>query len=221
MSSTTTLRTVLVAVDYSENSKAALTKALELGGARPDANLHVIHVVEGPPPVDHRVWTPISELGLELDEARLHELVSECVSDFERENATRVLGFETHVVRGDAAEQITRLAVDIDADLLLIGAHAGHWFLRRFIGSVTEHLVRTSPCPVMVVPALAVENEAPQLAPACPRCIEARRASQGRELWCEDHQHHHGRRHTFHQGDRNDQAHSSNSLLIRTWGYGA
>jgi hypothetical protein len=32
--------------------------------------------------------------------------------------------------------------------------------------------------------------------------VETRRSSQGAEFWCEQHRERHGRRHTYHQGDR-------------------
>jgi hypothetical protein len=37
---------------------------------------------------------------------------------------------------------------------------------------------------------------------ACPKCVEARKASGGQELWCEQHKEPHGRRHTYHYEER-------------------
>jgi nucleotide-binding universal stress UspA family protein len=53
--------------------------------------------------------------------------------------------------QGDPAEEIVRLARHAGADLIVMGRHSrgapDHWF----VGSVTEGVVRTAPCAVMVV----------------------------------------------------------------------
>jgi len=55
---------------------------------------------------------------------------------------------------------------------------------------------------VLVERAKTIENDVPKIEPPCPRCVEARRASKGTELWCAQHNERHGRRHTYHQTDR-------------------
>ena len=45
-------------------------------------------------------------------------------------------------------------------------------------------------------------NRIPAIEPPCPRCLETRQATEGREFWCEQHRERHGRRHTYHQTDR-------------------
>jgi hypothetical protein len=52
----------------------------------------------------------------------------------------------------------------------------------------------------LVVPPAPETLKTPVIEPPCPRCVEARRAGAG--TWCEQHAQRHGRRHTYHQGDR-------------------
>jgi len=70
------------------------------------------------------------------------------------------------------------------------------------LGSVAEATVRFAPCPVLVVREKEVPAPVPAIQPPCPRCVEARKASGGKEFWCEQHRERHGQRHTYHQDDR-------------------
>jgi hypothetical protein len=70
------------------------------------------------------------------------------------------------------------------------------------VGSVAELTVRLAPCPVLVVRPKARPAPIPVIEPPCPRCVETRAATGGKEFWCEQHRERHGQRHTYHQGDR-------------------
>lgn len=59
---------------------------------------------------------------------------------------------EVVVVEGNAAKEIARVADERQADLLVMGTHGRGGFERLFLGSVTEKVVRTAPCPVLTVP---------------------------------------------------------------------
>jgi nucleotide-binding universal stress UspA family protein len=53
---------------------------------------------------------------------------------------------------GDAAPTIVDQAVAANADLLVMGTHGRTGFNRLLLGSVTEKVLRQSPCPVLTVP---------------------------------------------------------------------
>ena len=57
-----------------------------------------------------------------------------------------------HVVSGDPAKRLNDLAVDLDADLVVVGAH-GLFGRRRRFSSVAVSVVRAAMVPVLVVPA--------------------------------------------------------------------
>jgi nucleotide-binding universal stress UspA family protein len=43
-------------------------------------------------------------------------------------------------------------AKDVSADLIVIGTHAHHGFVRALLGSVSERVLRASVIPVLAVP---------------------------------------------------------------------
>jgi nucleotide-binding universal stress UspA family protein len=74
---------------------------------------------------------------------------------------------EEHVLFGRAWETIARHARDIDADLIVTGAHARGVLTGFFLGSTANHVVREAHCPVLVVRETAKTLRArPQLTAA-------------------------------------------------------
>jgi nucleotide-binding universal stress UspA family protein len=59
------------------------------------------------------------------------------------------------VVDGRAADRIVKLAVDKGADLIAITTHGRGGLGRVVFGSVADAVVRSAPCPVLLVPAHA------------------------------------------------------------------
>jgi nucleotide-binding universal stress UspA family protein len=55
------------------------------------------------------------------------------------------------VVMGDAVDEITRYAREIDADLIVVGhKHLDSWAARWWRGSVSKTLIEHAPCSVLV-----------------------------------------------------------------------
>ena len=52
---------------------------------------------------------------------------------------------------GHAPNEITKAAKDLDADLIIIATHGYTSWRHLCIGSTAERVVRTAPCPVLVV----------------------------------------------------------------------
>jgi nucleotide-binding universal stress UspA family protein len=55
------------------------------------------------------------------------------------------------VETGSAWSEILRVAEEIDADLIVMGAHARGVVARMFFGSTSSHVVRRATCPVLVI----------------------------------------------------------------------
>jgi nucleotide-binding universal stress UspA family protein len=56
------------------------------------------------------------------------------------------------VVMGDAVDEITRYAAEMDADLIVVGhKHLDSWAARWWRGSVSKTLIEHAPCSVLVV----------------------------------------------------------------------
>lgn len=78
----------------------------------------------------------------------------------ERETAAQALVARAHEVgvptsflvwEGDPGEAIVDAASAEHADLIVLGSHGRHGVNRSLFGSVSDHVVRNAPCPVVVV----------------------------------------------------------------------
>jgi nucleotide-binding universal stress UspA family protein len=146
------IQRILAPTDFSELSKQGLTSALELAETF-GAKLLLLHVVEPPPyPVEGIVP---SHLGATL------------LDDLERQ-ASRDLAqmlAETHgskvevtrrVVVGIPYRKIVDVAEEEKSDLIVMTTHGRTGLSHLVMGSVTEKIVRTAPCPVLTIRPTAV-----------------------------------------------------------------
>jgi nucleotide-binding universal stress UspA family protein len=58
---------------------------------------------------------------------------------------------DTHVLAGHPVRDIVKLAADIEADLLVIGATGHSAMYERMVGSRADRIVQLAQCPVLVV----------------------------------------------------------------------
>jgi nucleotide-binding universal stress UspA family protein len=196
---------VVVGTDFSKQADRALAAAFQHASTRAPAELHVVHVarpidgISAPPPFT-LVQAP-ARLDLEEQRAALVRYLDERLATLPgfRDSKLRVYA---HVMLDTPALGISRLAANLEADLLVVGTHGRHGVARWLLGSVAEGLVRHAACPVLIIPPEPTELQVPAIEPPCPRCVAARKESAGAEMWCEQHREHHGRRHTYHQDDR-------------------
>lgn len=132
---------ILVAVDGSKGSELALNRAIQIAKNH-DATLHLVHVIE--------TYHFPGDTGSvrETQEQLGHELLDKYVkisSDKGVSKVKKILEFghpRTHISK--------KTAKDINADLIVCGAN-GLNAIERMIGSVSENIVRTAPCDVLVV----------------------------------------------------------------------
>jgi nucleotide-binding universal stress UspA family protein len=198
---------VVAGTDFSEHAVRALHVAYEQALQHAPAELHVVHVsfaanpVPAMPLAPHMgfVTVPVPSID-EQREALLKHIDAQLATLPSRSSApVRVFG---HVLIDTPSFALTRVASQLEADLLVLGSHGLHGVARWLLGSVAEAVVRQSTCPVLVIPPKPDALPVPAIEPACPRCVDVRRASAGSEMWCDQHREHHGRRHTYHQVDR-------------------
>ncbi|MEQ8840804.1 MAG: universal stress protein [Acidimicrobiales bacterium] len=67
------------------------------------------------------------------------------------ENAAAVTDGSPRTEAGDPAEKIVDVAVEIDADLIVVGTGDRSWLSRVVSPSVSEEVIHHAPCPVLVV----------------------------------------------------------------------
>jgi len=203
MSSTT--YKIVVGYDYSPIADLALERAFDLAGREESAEVHVVTVVVQ---MGDFVGAGVTGLGtataLPLGDAyeALEARIGERMSAWQAATQRRFDRLCIHVRSEVPSGEIAQLASDLEADLIVIGTHGRRGFRRLLLGSVAEGVVRLAHCPVLVVRPKEHAPHVPEIEPPCPRCVEARRASGGQELWCEQHRERHGQRHTYHYENR-------------------
>jgi nucleotide-binding universal stress UspA family protein len=141
------IQRILAPTDFSELSNQGLTSALELAEAF-DAKLLLLHVVEPPPyPVEGIVP---SQLGPTL----LDDLERQASSDLARtlyEAQGSKVGVARRVVVGIPYRKIVEVAEEEKSDLIVMTTHGRTGLSHLVVGSVTEKVVRTAPCPVLTI----------------------------------------------------------------------
>ncbi len=146
------VRNVVAGVDFSPVGELALEHVLELASDDPNVEPHFVHVAQAQGAL-LRV-----EIGEETRTLTLEQATSHLVAHVERHldalrkrRSVRFARAVTHVRVGSPAEQITELALELDADLVVVGTHGRRGIRRMLLGSVAEAVIRLAPCPVYVV----------------------------------------------------------------------
>ena len=140
-------RNVLCPIDFSPSSMAALAYAEDLAGN--GAKLHVLHVAERLP-----AWqlVPAVATGAPDDPLVVLRSARERVHSVIPSRLRRAGAVEELITEGDAGDEILNAAGTSNADLIVIGAHAGRAGLFGF-GSTTNQVIRGASCPVLTLKA--------------------------------------------------------------------
>lgn len=134
-------RTVLVPVDFSDDSFAAVELALDLV-AEP-SGLHVIHVLPEPHAGDPGVEWQL------LDNENRRRHASEALRS--RLSDAKYAEVKVDIDFGSPGYRIAEHAEQVDAELLVIPSHGRTGLKRLMLGSVTEQVIRLCHCPVLVL----------------------------------------------------------------------
>ena len=141
---------IVVGVDFSETGDNALRQAMQLAQRFESSELHVTYVLGNPA----RGLNKGEKLN-DLDEAlnasleQLRELVGRvCAPEPGASALTQDIIF--HVRVGAPAAAIHQVAIDVDADMLVVGTHARRGVEKLLLGSVAEELVRIARLPVLI-----------------------------------------------------------------------
>jgi nucleotide-binding universal stress UspA family protein len=136
------IRRILLATDLSVTSDGASSQALDLARDLA-ADLLVVSVIDptnGPLP---------ERPGGRIDQLRAdRELVARGLVTRGRESGVPVTFL---IWQGDPGEAIVDAARSEAVDLVVVGSHGRGSMGRLLIGSVSDHVVRHAPCPVLVV----------------------------------------------------------------------
>ncbi|WKA57044.1 universal stress protein [Planococcus shenhongbingii] len=136
---------ILVAVDGSNEAEWAFKKSIEIA-KRNHAELNLIHVV------DLRSYTAITRNVPNIDD-RAFEHGRKLLDRYKEEAlGAGIPVVNVFVAPGSPNTVITRdYAKRVKADLIVCGAQGLNAFEHFIMGSVSEHIVGSSPCDVLVV----------------------------------------------------------------------
>jgi nucleotide-binding universal stress UspA family protein len=142
------IKRILFATDFSECSNAALEFASHLASDT-GARLYMVHVdglldvsIPSIPPVEGG-YSYDAPWGYERREVR--ETLAKIVPTVAN------VAYEHCYLAGSPVAQILKLAEQEKIDLIVMGSHGRTGFTRLLMGSVAEGVVRSAPCPVLVV----------------------------------------------------------------------
>jgi nucleotide-binding universal stress UspA family protein len=140
---------VLVATDGSRNSVSAASTAARL--LKTADHVTLLSVVTEMPGDDAGGIEGSVYTAEEADRVWQQELAE---AGEELEHTASVLSNATvdkRIEVGDIEATICRVAEELGVDVIVVGSHGRTGLNRLFLGSVSEHVVRHAPCPVLVV----------------------------------------------------------------------
>lgn len=144
---------IVVGIDFSDASEVALRKALELSRRVHVDVLHVVHVL---PAGEARLGEHLARENerIEAAYAAVRTYVLDHAQRISQHDGTRDGEWSQevvfHVRRGKPADCIHQVAVDVDAELIVVGTEQRSGLAKLVTGSVAERLVGMARLPVLV-----------------------------------------------------------------------
>lgn len=148
---------IVVGMDFDEPGKNAMLEGMRLARLIPGSELHVVHVLGAEPGLhDAREIDALSGRIGDAFEALQDRVLELCAPGAGEEP----FGHEVvvHIRLGVPALAIHQCAVDVDADMIVVGTHGRTGVQKWLLGSVAEALVRDSRLPVLVAHPKAIAN---------------------------------------------------------------
>ena len=136
--------TIVAGVQFDGTADAVWDKAQSLLWSRPDAALHVCHVLK-PEVVREELKAEKSPIDAALE--KLHAWVAEKAGG---KDAPICMQIHLEVAIGPAAHELVQAAIDTEADIILVGTHGRGTVAKLVIGSVAEEVTKRAPCSVLV-----------------------------------------------------------------------
>lgn len=142
------IKKILVPTDFSQFSGHAMRYGCEFA-KRFNAELHILNVVEDIYPI-----VPDAGIGTTLAPTYLNDLTASserAIQNLPSPEEVDGLTIVRTVLSGTPFLEIIRYARDRECDLIVIGTHGRSGLVHVLMGSVSEKVVRKSPCPVLAV----------------------------------------------------------------------
>ena len=157
---------IVIALDLTDYAQIVLEHALDQAVRHDAPDLHFVTVVSDGADLDGVKRT--------LAALALPALAGLAMTDWHA---------QLHVRRGEGPEQITDLAAEIRAHLLVIGRFGTH-HPHRSIGNTAGRVIELATCPTLIV---GLSDQSSDAVAQCPDCVEVRASSEGERWFCAAH----------------------------------
>ena len=180
--------TIVVGIDYTAAGDAALAEAIAIGATRPQVTMHVVHALDSQPDAKTAGAIRKVEAAIEKAAAKLRAYLDNA----RKSPALAGRDLVAHVRVAPAHEAIVQLAVDVDADLVVVGTTPRKGIAKLVHSSVSARVLKQAECAVLLVRKKnhAGMAKTPRIEPACAKCQAIRSMSGGATWWCERHAEH-------------------------------
>lgn len=138
--------TILVALDFSEHSSAALARGIALA-RESGATLHLLHAYELP-------FGAMPIYDVQIPQSMLDSVRDAAARRIEKARATAEaagLACEAHLATAPPTAAIVETAETVKADLIVMGTRGLSGFQHALLGSNAERTARLAPCPVLTL----------------------------------------------------------------------
>ena len=148
-------RPIVIAIDFSDDSKAALAWGMEEAVLRnaPATILHVIHDPGDSPGYYHKKQKKIMVPLTEAAEQIFDEFIDECRLENPALQTMDDRPVKRKLAKGVPVRRILEYAEKWDARMIVMGSRGQTGIKHLLMGSKAEQVVQLSPVPVMIVKA--------------------------------------------------------------------
>jgi nucleotide-binding universal stress UspA family protein len=153
------LRSILMAVDFSPSSEAALDFAVAIA-RRYGSRLYMTHVIRPD------VYQLVSPEAMETVLGQARQFAEQQMAKLLVSGRVRGIPHQVLLGQGELWSVFSQMIEEHEIDLIVVGTHGRTGLKKMLIGSVAERVFRLAPCPVLTVgprvPHLTVEKAAPR-----------------------------------------------------------
>lgn len=143
------IKHLLVPLDFSAASLNALEFAVQLA-KRQNLNITLVHVISHGSLIQSGYESmPVASIVFESIKTELKDKMSAVAEDLLKRHS---LGVNTLIATGAIAVEISRVASQMQAEMIVMGTHGASGIKEFFIGSNTYDVIKRSTCPVLSIP---------------------------------------------------------------------
>jgi nucleotide-binding universal stress UspA family protein len=173
---------ILAAIAFDDTGVVALSEAARSAQLRTDSELHLVHVM---PAATRRPGAhELSALNERL--AGAPEELQRRIDMLDIPQSIRIIA---HLREGVPGECILKTAIELDADLVVVGTRGRRGMSKMVFGSVAEQVLHHAQCPVLVARPKEHPRASERVEAPCPDCVSARTNHDRAGAWCERHSH--------------------------------